>query len=64
MCTSFYDTYSDTRTGYTYAVGLRWDVNESFLLRASYGEVEVDTNYAVGNISLDDLRFELLWKLQ
>ena len=64
MCTSFSDTYSDTRTGYTYAVGLRWDVNESFLLRASYGEVEVDTNYAVGNISLDDLRFELLWKLQ
>ena len=64
MCTSFYSTYADTRTGYTYAVGVRWDVNESFVLRASYGEVEMDTDNAVTNVKLDDLRFELLWKIQ
>ncbi len=62
MCTSFYDTYSDTRTGYTYAAGVRWDMGDTMLLRASYGVIEMDTNYAADNVDLDALRVEFAWK--
>jgi opacity protein-like surface antigen len=64
VCSTFYDTYSDTRTGYTYALGVRWDVNRDVVLRASYGKIDMDTNYAVENVSLDALRVELLWKIE
>jgi opacity protein-like surface antigen len=62
VCTSWYDTYSDTRSTYTYAVGFRWDLSDSIALRASYGEREVDTNQALEDITIDDLRVELAWK--
>lgn len=64
MCTSFYDTYSDTRTGYTYGLGVRWDINRDMVVRASYGSIQMDTNYAVEDVNLDTLRFELLWKIR
>jgi len=64
VCSTFYDTYSDTRTGITYALGVRWDVSRDFVLRASYGKIDMDTNYAIENVSLDALRVELLWKLR
>ena len=35
VCADFYDTYSDTRTGYTYAAGVRWDISDEMLLRAA-----------------------------
>jgi outer membrane receptor protein involved in Fe transport len=62
VCSSWYDTYSDTRSTWTYAVGFRWDLSDSIALRASYGERNVDTNYALDDITIDDLRFELAWK--
>jgi opacity protein-like surface antigen len=62
VCTSFYDTYSDTRTGYTYAAGVRWDISDGFLLRASYGLTEMDSNYAAEDIELDELRVDFGWK--
>jgi opacity protein-like surface antigen len=62
VCTSFYDTYSDTRTGYTYAAGIRWDISDGFLLRASYGLTEMDSNYAAEDIELDELRVDFGWK--
>lgn len=62
VCTSFYDTYADTRTGYTYAAGIRWDVSPDVLLRASYGLTEMDSNYASEDVELDELRFEFAWK--
>jgi opacity protein-like surface antigen len=62
VCSSWYDTYSDTRSTYSYAVGFRWDVSDSIALRASYGQREVDTNQATEDISIDDLRLELAWK--
>jgi opacity protein-like surface antigen len=62
MCTSFYDTYSDTRTGYTYAAGVRWDMGDAMVLRASYGVVQMDTNNAASDIDLDTLRVEFAWK--
>jgi opacity protein-like surface antigen len=62
MCTSFYDTYSDTRTGYTYAAGVRWDMGDAMVLRASYGVVQMDTTNASSDIDLDTLRVEFAWK--
>jgi len=43
ICTSFYDTYAETRTSWTYGVGLRWDVSDEFVVRGSYSLLEVDT---------------------
>ena len=62
VCTSFYETYADTRTGYTYAAGIRWDVSSDVLLRASYGLTEMDSNYASEDVELDELRVEFAWK--
>lgn len=62
VCSSWYDTYSDTRTTYSYGVGFRWDVSDSMALRASYGQRDVDTNQAADDITIDDLRLELAWK--
>jgi len=61
VCANWYDTYSDTRTGYTYAAGIRWDL-DTLVMRASYGIIEMDTNYAVDNIDIDALRFQFDWK--
>jgi opacity protein-like surface antigen len=61
VCTSWYDTYSDTRTGYTYAAGVRWDL-DTMVMRASYGVIEMDTSYAIDNVSIDALRFQFDWK--
>ena len=62
VCTSWYDTYSDTRSTDTYAIGFRWDVSDSIALRECEGQREVDTNQALEDISIDDLRLELAWK--
>jgi opacity protein-like surface antigen len=62
VCTTFYDTYSDTRTAWTYALGVRWDVSDSIALRASYGYLDLDTSHATKDVSLDTWRAELVWK--
>ena len=46
MCTSFYDTYESTLNSLTYAVGLRWDISDSSVLKASYGIRELDLDRA------------------
>jgi opacity protein-like surface antigen len=61
VCANWYDTYSDTRTGYTYAAGVRWDL-DALVMRASYGIIEMDTNYAIDNIDIEALRFQFDWK--
>jgi len=62
ICTSFYDTYSDTRTMYSAAVGVRWDISRDLLLRASYGYTDLDTGNYSEDFSPDALRVELAWK--
>ncbi|MEZ5566654.1 MAG: outer membrane beta-barrel protein [Gammaproteobacteria bacterium] len=37
ICASYFDTYSDTVTTWSGAVGMRWDVNDNFGVKASYG---------------------------
>jgi opacity protein-like surface antigen len=62
VCTEWYETYSDTRTGYTYAVGFRWDASPDLALRASYGAITMDTDRALENVDLDAIRLEAVWK--
>jgi hypothetical protein len=41
-CWTSYDTYSDTRTSISYAVGLRWETDSDLVLKAAWGTTEID----------------------
>ena len=62
VCRSFFDTYSETRTSYSTAVGIRWDLRNEMSLRGSYGVLEVDTSSATEDASLDTFRIDLSWR--
>jgi len=62
VCQSFFDTYSETRTSYSAAVGIRWDLRNEMSLRGSYGVLEVDTSSATEDASLDTFRIDLSWR--
>lgn len=62
VCTSFYDTYSNTNSAITYAAGFRWDMSDSVLLRASYGITEMDSEFISEDLEFDELRVDLAWK--
>jgi opacity protein-like surface antigen len=62
VCTNFYDTYSDTRGGYVYGFGVRWDVSDEIVLRGLWGQTDLETNYASGDIKYDNYRVEIAWK--
>jgi opacity protein-like surface antigen len=61
ICTSFYDTYTETRTSYSYGVGLRWDITDEFVARASYGLLEIDTAHET-DAELDVIRVDFAWR--
>jgi opacity protein-like surface antigen len=61
VCTSFYDTYTETRTSYSYGVGLRWELADEFVIRGSYGLLDVDTERGEA-ASLDVARVEFAWR--
>ncbi len=61
VCTSFYDTYTETRTSYSYAVGLRWDLTDEFVVRGSYGMIEVDTKRSE-DAEMDVIRLDFSWR--
>ena len=61
VCTNFYDTYAETQTSWAYSVGLRWDASADFVVRASYGVWEVDTNRSE-DFESDVLRLEFGWR--
>jgi opacity protein-like surface antigen len=62
ICSSFYETYSETRTSYLYGVGVRWDMGSDMVLKGSYSLMNVDTNAATKDFEQDVLRFDLLWR--
>jgi opacity protein-like surface antigen len=61
MCASFYDTYESTITSLTYAVGLRWDMSDSSVLKASYGIREYDLDRAE-TLDQEVFNVEFAWK--
>ncbi|MDH3419002.1 MAG: porin family protein [Gammaproteobacteria bacterium] len=62
ICRSFYETYSETRTSYSAALGLRWDFSADLMLRGSVGVLKVDTGADTEDASLDTVRFDLAWR--
>lgn len=61
MCASFYDTYESTINSLTYAIGLRWDMSDSSVLKASYGIREYDLDRAE-DLEQDAFSVEFAWK--
>lgn len=62
ICSNFFSTYSDTLTSYSYAGGVRWDINQWFGLRGSYGILELDTASGTENADFEMLKLELTWR--
>jgi len=61
VCDTFFETYSDTRTSYSMAAGLRYDMSNGLSLKASYGIQEIDTSQVTEDVSLDNWRLEAVW---
>ncbi len=62
ICRDFFSTYSDTRSSYSTAVGLRWDLRNGMTLRGSYGLLEVDTSHPTEDASMEAIKLDLLWR--
>jgi opacity protein-like surface antigen len=62
VCDTFFDTYSETRSSIAGAVGLRWELGPTSVVKASYGTLEVDTARATEDASLDTFRIEFAWR--
>jgi opacity protein-like surface antigen len=63
VCRQFYDTYQDTRPTFSASAGVRWDVTDRTLLRASFGQTRIDTDNNMGNhIDIDTARIAAAWK--
>lgn len=60
ICSNFYNTYHQTDTVYTGAVGIRWDMSPSFMLRGDYGTLMVDTKKA--DVDPDTIRVGFRWR--
>ena len=61
MCASFYDTYESTITSLTYGIGLRWDISDSSVLKATYGIREYDLDRAE-DLEQDVFAVDFAWK--
>lgn len=61
MCASFYDTYESTITSLTYGVGLRWDISDSSVLKATYGIREYNLDRAE-DLEQDVFAVDFAWK--
>ena len=61
LCTSFYDTYESTLTSLTYAIGLRWDLSDSSVLKVAYGIREMDLDRAE-DLKQDMFSVDFAWK--
>jgi len=62
VCDSFYSTYGDTVTSYSGAVGLRWDINNYYTMRAAYGLLVLDTKSGAADAELEMWRLEFAWR--
>ena len=61
ICNNYYDTYSETRTSLSYALGVRWDINSDYVFRASWGVLDIDTDRSE-DIEVDTLQLTFMWK--
>jgi opacity protein-like surface antigen len=62
ICAPYYDTYEEDLTSWSGALGVRWDVNRSWGLKASYGILELNTSSRTEDGSLDMFKVEALFR--
>ncbi len=62
ICDTFYSSYGDTVTSYSGALGLRWDFNRYYTMRAAYGMLVLDTRSGAADAELDMWRLEFGWR--
>lgn len=62
VCEDYFDTYTETRPSHSYALGIRWDMNQDMVLRASWGVMEIDTSRAAEDIELDTIQLMFGWR--
>ena len=62
ICSSFYDTYSEDLTSWSYAAGVRWDVNRMWGLKASYGVLELETSSRTEDASIDMFTIQAIFR--
>lgn len=63
VCAQSFDTYHDTRSTYTGAFGVRWDIDPTLLLKLSWGVLEIDAGARTEQSSQDVFRVEFSWKM-
>jgi hypothetical protein len=61
MCASFYETYENTVTSMLGAIGVRWDMGDSSVLKISYGVRELDLDRAE-DLQQDVYGVDFAWK--
>ncbi|HNP36481.1 MAG TPA: outer membrane beta-barrel protein [Woeseiaceae bacterium] len=62
ICAPFYDTYSETVTSWSGALGVRWDINRTLGLKASYGRIDMNTGVNSGDTEMDLWKAEVVWR--
>ena len=61
VCRNFWSTYSDTRSSYTAAVGLRWDFLPDMSFKAEYGILETENSGFSEDVGVDTFRLAVTW---
>lgn len=61
MCASFYDTYENTVHSMLGAIGVRWDMSDSSVLKLAYGVRELDLDRAE-DLQQDIYSVDFAWK--
>lgn len=62
ICAPFYDTYSEDLTSWSGALGVRWDINRMWGLKASYGILELDTSSRTEDASIDMFTIQAVFR--
>lgn len=62
MCAPFYDTYSEDVTSWSGALGIRWDIDRTWGLKASYGILDINTSSRTEDASMDMIKVEAYWR--
>jgi opacity protein-like surface antigen len=62
ICAPFFSTYSENLTSWSAALGVRWDINRMWGMKASYGVLELDTSSRLEDASLDMFKIEAVFR--
>lgn len=62
ICAPFYDTYTEDLTSWSAALGVRWDINRMWGLKASYSVLDLDTSSRTEDASFDMFTIQAVFR--